>query len=88
MNKPAIIKATFLIDTDVFQRVSQWESSLIDFYAAHGVEIERIQVIGGGDNDLYYSINPMDMVDKKVNEKPKATAPQDKIKKLQKAFKK
>lgn len=64
MNK-ALIKASFFVDTDVFQRVSQWESSISDFYAAHGIAMDRINVVGAGDSELVYVLRKIESVEVK-----------------------
>ena len=67
--QPVMIRAAFFLDTDVFQHLSQWEKSLMDFYSAHGVEIERIRVMGAGEGELFYTVSDMDVFDKPVERK-------------------
>ena len=68
--KRALIRVSYFIDTDIFQHVSQFESAQRDFFAAHGAELDRIQVMGAGDGNLFYTINKME--DKSVPQ-PKQT---------------
>ena len=56
----SLIKASFFVDGDTFQRVSQWESSLNDFYAAHGMVMDRITVVGAGDGELFYILRKIE----------------------------
>lgn len=54
--KKVLIKTNFFIDTDLFQHYSQFESSLMDFFAAHGAEMERIVDLSSGDDSKFYTI--------------------------------
>ena len=60
--KKALIKTSFFIDTDIFQHVSQFEGALLDFFVAHGAEMERVTVLGAGDGNLFYTIRRMQTV--------------------------
>jgi len=80
--RTVIIKATFFLDTDAFQHLSQWEKSLMDFYAEHGVEVERISVMGAGESQLFYTVRDMDVFNRKISDK--AEKPQSSTKLLEK----
>ena len=85
--KKAIIKTSFFVDTDLFQHVSQFESALMDFFTAHGAEMDRITVLGAGDGSLFYTIRRIQTVvpvaqpknngglDKKMQEAKRQTNP-------------
>jgi hypothetical protein len=62
MKRPVLIKASFFVDTDLFQHLSQWEKAMMDFYAAHGAELERLSVLGGGDADVFYTVTKLSVI--------------------------
>lgn len=60
--RKVIIKASYFVDTDLFQHVSQWERAMMDFFAAHGAEMDRISVLGAGDGSLFYTVRKLAMI--------------------------
>src|SRR4030067_1530816 len=64
-----LIKSFFFLNTDVFQHLSQWEKSLMDFYIAHGVEMEKVRVMGAGDGELFYIVKDVSEFNKKIENK-------------------
>lgn len=60
--KKALIKVSYFIDTDIFQHVSQFEKAQMDFFAAHGAELDRITVLGAGDGNLFYTVSKIQMI--------------------------
>lgn len=60
--KKVLIKTNFFIDTDLFQHYSQFESSLMDFFAAHGAEMERIMDLSSGDDSKFYTVRRMQVM--------------------------
>lgn len=83
----AIIRTMFFVETDVFQRLSQWEKAMMDFYAKHGVDMERVNVYGAENTEQIYVLKSMDKVDK-AQVRPKQTSVQDKLKQMRKEVKK
>lgn len=54
--RKVLIKASYFVDTDLFQHVSQWEKAMMYFFAQRGGEMEKMEVLGSGPGELFYTI--------------------------------
>lgn len=59
-----ILRPMFFVETDVFTKLSTWERAMADFYAQHGVEMEKATLMGTGESEPIYVLRNIDEFDK------------------------
>jgi hypothetical protein len=55
----AFIDYTFILDTNTWQHVSQFESDLADFFSAYNLECQRMNSIGGQVGKRVFILRPI-----------------------------
>jgi hypothetical protein len=58
----AFIDYTFILDTNTWQHVAQFESDLADFFGAYNVEAQRLNSIGGQAGKRIFILRPIQVI--------------------------
>ena len=59
-----VLRPMFFVESDVFTKLSTWERAMSEFYAAYGIEMEKVSMMGAGEGEPIYVLRNIDDFDK------------------------
>ena len=90
MKKMVVLDYTFIFEPDsTWSRLSEFEQDLADFFAAYGLQGERMDTMRGQPDKSIMIIKRVDkmftdqVAEKQLEQKAKEKGPQDQMKKIQ-----